>query len=422
MRQSPWFWIPSLFGAEAVPAAIITYVSLLMFLQAQTPPAVATVYCGCLFVPWLLKSFLREQVRRLGLFRRQIQWLQLALTLSLMLVAFTFSRYTPIGIRLFLALFLLSFLTAWHELAARMYYERMLLPQEQQVWNRPKMFFSQAAVVFTYGLMLMMVGALQVMHRRILLAWNEACYLVSGVLLCLAVYHVWILRRPSLGDDQRPVTPLTAMKAELRVMERIRRRPYWGLSVGMLFLLLLPQSLLFYTRVLFLLAPVGEGGLGCTLQEVAFAQGTVGVLGFSVGLVLGRKLLRCVPHAYGAWLQVLALGFGPAVYWFMAIHPPTSLEPLCLATLVAQFFFGLGLPMCLRFVRYISGNRYRNTINFLYIPLLVSVMLLPIAASGWLVGMLGFRLFFLINTLTAPLAWLALRQSRAWVRLNLRTA
>lgn len=417
MKQSPWSWIPSLFGAEEIPAAIITYVALVMFLQIQTPPAVATFYCGCLFLPWVLKSFLRDRVRRYGLYRRQIQWLQLAVTLVLMAVALTFATYTPSGGRLFSFLFLLSFLTAWHELAARMYYECMLPAHEQPLWNRLKMFFSQAALVFTYGLMLMLVGALQVLYRRVSPAWNEACYLVSGVFLCFALYHVLVLRRPSLADDSLPGSALGAVRAEVRVLERIRRRPHWLLAVAVLALLLLPQSLMFYSRVLFLLAPVGEGGLGCTLQELAFAQGTVGVLGFSAGVVLGRLFLRRLTSVHGSWFQALALGASPLVYLFMSIYPPASLASLCLATLWAQSFFGLGLPVCMRFVRYISDNRYRNTINYLYIPLVASVMLLPMAASGWLVDTLGFPLFFLLNTLTAPFAWLALLLTRAWDKL-----
>ena len=59
------------------------------------------------------------------------------------------------------------------------------------------------------------------------------------------------------------------------------------------------------------------------------------------------------------------------------------------------------------FVRYISGERYRSTINYLYIPLVCLVMLLPMAASGWLVARLGFRTFFLFDSLLVLPAWLA---------------
>ena len=60
-RNSPvgHWWVGTLFGAEEIPAAIVTYVAMLMFLQADAGAALATGYCGLLFLPWVLKSFMR---------------------------------------------------------------------------------------------------------------------------------------------------------------------------------------------------------------------------------------------------------------------------------------------------------------------------------------------------------------------------
>ena len=85
-----------------------------------------------------------------------------------------------------------------------------------------------------------------------------------------------------------------------------------------------------------------------------------------------------------------------------------------MATFQAQFLFGFGLNAIRHFVHYISGERYRNTISYLYIPLVATVMLLPISLSGWLVGAFGFKMFFLLDVLTAPVAWIfiALNKSK----------
>ena len=65
-----------------------------------------------------------------------------------------------------------------------------------------------------------------------------------------------------------------------------------------------------------------------------------------------------------------------------------------------------GLYACRLPVRYISGERYRNTINLLYIPLVATCLIPPAALSGWLASVCGYRLFFLLDALTAPLGWL----------------
>ena len=404
-RKRPW-WVATLFAAEEIPASIVTYVAVLMFLQTDTSPATSTFYCGLLFLPWVLKSFLRNRVRALGHFRYQLQWLELALVATMMALAFSFLRYTHQTFALFFGLFVLSFLSAWHELAARMYYERMLRPHEQKYYNTPKIIFSQSTVVLTYGLFIMMVGALQVIYRRIPRSWNEGCYLMAGLLLLFAIWHMFSLQRPHIADPREHGSALGAVRDEIRVIDRIRHKPHWRQAVVALALLLLPQSLMFYSRVLFLYLPKSDGGLGCTIQEIGFAQGAVGVIAFSIGILLGRQLLRWVDVRRVFWWMAIPLGLSPLLYLLMCYEPPSSLMVLCMATFQAQFFFGFGLNVTMMFVRYISGNRYRNTINYLYIPLVATVMLPAMAASGWMVEHLGFRLFFLIDTATALLAWL----------------
>ena len=118
----------------------------------------------------------------------------------------------------------------------------------------------------------------------------------------------------------------------------------------------------------------------------------------------GKRL----PWKQTFWWFAVPLGLSPIVYLVMSFEPPTSLMILSIATFQAQFFFGFGLNAVKYFVRYISGERYRNTINFLYIPLVATVMLPALALSGWMVTLLGFRLFFLVDVLTAPIAWLYL--------------
>ena len=49
----------------------------------------------------------------------------------------------------------------------------------------------------------------------------------------------------------------------------------------------LPEALLIRISNLFMIKPVSEGGLGLSTQEVGFVQGTVGVLGLTLGGIIG---------------------------------------------------------------------------------------------------------------------------------------
>ena len=401
MKQG--IWISTLFAAEEIPSAIVTFVALLMFLQIGASATLSTTLAALLFLPCILKSFLRAWVRRAGHFRHMLLLTEGLMCIALMALAFAFSQ----GIwYVFSALMLTSFLVAWHELTARMYYERMLYPRQQQYYTNLKIASAQLAVILTYGVLIILVGTLQVFFRQIRHSWAMGCYMTAGIFMLFLLLHLFILRNPQIGDQRRKHSMSESVKAEVHVMDRIRRQPHWWVYVLCMFLMLVPQSLMFFTRVHYLFDKVANGGLGCTIQEIGFAQGTVGVIAFTLGLTIGRSLMRWIPAEKLFWPLTFVLGLSPAVYLFMTIETPNDLGALCVGTFQAQLFFGLGICICRIPLRMISGERYRNCANLLSVPLVATCMLLPMIASGSLVSCLGYHHFFLLNTLIAPICWI----------------
>lgn len=403
------FWTLTLFAAEEIPSALVTFVALLVFLQLGAPVWLATLFAALLFLPWMLKSWGRSYVRRAGNFKYWIHLVELLMAVGLAAVAMAvnYGLWWTLG-----SLLIVSTLCSWHELLARMYYERVLSVRQQRAYEPLKIVSSQMAVVLTYGLMLMLVGVLQVYFRQrsIAYSWSLGCYAMAGIFLLIALLHWLILERSPRDGCMAVNTVSGSLRAEMRIIERISKRPLWWRHVLVLQLLLLPQGLMFLSRTVFLLDKSQGGGLGCTLQEIGFAQGTVGVIAFMLGISLGRWMLGRIPHDNALqWTMYVSLGLSPLLYLAMAVSQPDSLFVLCMATLQAQFLFGFGLNGCRRHVRYISGERYRTTVNLLYVPLISLCMFLPMALSGWMLTFLSYQQFFLIDLATAPVAWLAIK-------------
>lgn len=409
-RHSPLIWIPPLCVAEEIPTAVVTFVSLLMFLQFGVDYVWASCLNALLLLPSVLKSYMRSKLAKAGHFKRHIHQTELLLFCVLMTIALClkyrgFSVWTVFGL-----LFLVAWLCAIHDLLGQMYYNRMLYPLQQKFYRQTKIFASQATLVVTYGVLIIFAGFLEIFFRSVRTAWAMESYLVAGAFLVFAVINILTMQNPRVYNPYRYESLLGAFRHELRIVERIRRKPFVVQTVAVYALMLLPQSLLFNTRVFFLLADVTEGGLGCSIQEVGFAQGTVGVIAFSAGLFVGRMLYRT---RRGIWPFVVPLTLSPVFYLLMSLHPLRgNMAALCCMTFLTQLCFGFGLNICLPIVQYISGERYRNTIDYLHIPLTALVMLLPMFLSGWLADRLGFRDFFIFTTCTAPASWIALWQSR----------
>lgn len=398
-------WIFTLFAAEGIPSALVTFVALLIFLQQDGITPRATAFAAVLWTPWALKSWLRSWIRRAGHYRRTLHIFQLLLASAMAALAFVIPWGSAPSL---CVLFLVSLLTAGHSLAARMYYERMLRPPLQRFYDGYKMAASQIGVIVTYGMMIIVVGVLQIYFRQksLTYSWSLACYIASGVLLASAFLHMLTLQTTHVQSQYHTNTVSGSILSEYHILERISQRRDWWRHALLVFLALMPQGLMFGSRVLFFYDRTENGGLGCTLQEIGFAQGTIGVIAFWAGLMAGRFLLNYIPVRRLFWPMLFCLGASPLVYLFMTVEPPTSLPTLCIATFQAQLLFGFGLNACRSSIRYISDERYRNTTNYLYIPL-ISLCLIPtIAISGTLIHLLGYHLFFILDALSAPLSWL----------------
>lgn len=381
---------------------MVTYVALLLLLQLGTAPAEAISLSAMLFLPWVTKPLLRYGVRGTGHFRGQLHVAEALLSASLLLMALAVKQGSA---AVFLCLCGTSLLCVWHELVAGMCYEKMLLPVYQRLFSCPKMVCTQLAIIFTYGALIFLVGTLQVYFRQIRYSWSVGCYVVAGVFLLFAFHHLLWLRSPYARVSHG--TWEETDKEDVRLVERIRRQKALWRPMLILLLLLFPQGLLFHTRVLYLFTARAMGGLGCTMQEIGFAQGTIGVIAFSAGMAVGRHFIARCGFSKTFWPMAVSLALSPVIYLGMTVSPPSSLFALSACTMAAQLFFGFGIGICRLPVSAVSGARYSCTVSMLQVPLVSAAMFLPMAASGWLAQRLGFSLFFLVNALSAPVCLLS---------------
>jgi len=395
----------SLFAAQEVPAAIVTFVSLLVFVQTGTSPALSTLYSALLALPWVAKFWLGERVRRRRHYRVHLLLSEVLLVGLLFMASAVMNPssilFSFLGVgndfTIFIVLLLLSMVTAWHETIANAHYHYTIRPIVRRFYDAPRLFVSQSMIVFTYGLLIIMVSSLEVLYRSIYVSWSMAFRVAAGVILLALVWHVvkGLVERGSAEADG------TAKSAHLSLYADASKSAVHNRSFlrGVVFmtLMLLPQSLMFYTRVLYLLAPVEEGGLACSLQEVGFAHGVAGAIAFSIGLLASHKL---VVRSHFL-LSCLPLLLSPLVYLLMTVWPPQMLWQLSLCTFTAQLLFGFGLHRML-FMLHLPA------INGLRLPVVAAAMILPMALSGWLVLQLGYQQFFLIDSLTALLPFVFL--------------
>ena len=388
------FWTITLFAANEIPSAVVTFVALIMFLQMNIGVALSTLFAAILLLPWVAQPFMRRLLPGMGGDRWWLHLIEIILAGTMALFALTL-RNGMWWTMLMLAW--ISTLSAWHDIMAKHYFMRRTMMAQETHHLVLRALSSQMATVLTYGLMIMAVGVLQIYFRQRsqTYSWALGYYILAGAYLLMTLMNMLLLR--NAGNTEITTT---------------RQWPWqqkrWKEHLIMLLLMLMPQGLMFYSRTVFLLAQPQEGGLGCTLQEVGFAHGTIGVIAFLTGVALGKGILNKWGENRTKWPLTICLGLSPAVYLTMTHCKPEGVWMLSAYTLMAQLLFGIGLNACRRYIENLSGERYRNSVNPLYIPAISLCIVLPMALSGFLLERLDFKLFFMLDTLCAPITWVAI--------------
>lgn len=374
-------WLPSLNFAKGMAYVVVTVISLLMFWQLGLSLWLTVFLVALCHLPWVLKCWWKPFVEKTLDWRRWVLITQLALALAFVGMA----RAFPSAGLLFALLLLTAFLTAVHNVAA----DALSSHVEEQPRRRLTRELSRKfAFVVGQGVLVMVVGNLQVIFRNdVRLSWRLVFFLVAGLFLLLFLWHArWLPRlatRPSLGGGRlsKPV----------------------GLF---LFFYAFAQGMQSKVVVLFLLTPLGSGGLGLSPQEFGLVMGNLGIIGLTVGGLLGTRAVRRFGLWSCRWPMALAMLVPGATYAMLSRFQPTGLGAVSFCVACEQLAFGFGFAFYLSLLRQTSGRECGKSLMAL--SLMLSGM-----CSGLLQEAVGYGVFFILTlslSVLTPLSTLVLQR------------
>ena len=131
-------------------------------------------------------------------------------------------------------------LCSWHELLARMYYEKTLNLRDRIYFYKVKTFATLSTLILTYGVIIILVGFLEIFFRNIPHAWSMACYIMAGVFLLFFLVNIFLPpRRPlHLGISASESSLYGSVKTDARILDRMMRRKYSMRTFFFMFILL----------------------------------------------------------------------------------------------------------------------------------------------------------------------------------------
>ena len=350
-KKNPWAWVPTLYFAEGIPYVTVMTISLIMYKRMGMSNTDITLYTSWLYLPWVIKPFWSPFVDIIKSKRWWIVTMQLLIGASLGGVAFTIP--TAWWLQGTLCFFwLMAFSSATHDIAADGFY-MLGLNHHQQAWFVGiRSTFYRIATIFGQGMLVALAGNIAVLTRNVRYSWSLMFYFAAGLFIALWLYHNWILPRPKEDGDHGRMSAKELIAELGNTIRTFFNKPQ--VVVGICFMLFyrMPEGLLAKVSALFLVDYQHNGGLGLSDSEYGLAQGTVGIIGLTLGGILGG--IAASRHGLKRWLwpMVMAITLPDIVYVYLSYAMPSNLFVISTGIFIEQFGYGFGFTAYMLYLIY----------------------------------------------------------------------
>lgn len=438
-KTSPWTWVPSVNFAEGVPYVIVITLSVVMYKQFGMSNGDVAFYTGWFYLPWLIKPLWSPIVGMLKTRRWWIVTMELLVGVGLAAIAFTLplKGWLAWSMGLF---WLLAFSSATHDIAADGFYMMGLNTSEQSFFVGIRSTFYRLATIASEGGVLALIGWLTgrfsndlPMEDATRRGWMTALCIVGAVFVLFSLWHRFVLPRPAddhapeylssrneaagNGDEVSTIAHDNRWKAFFREFGATFATFFKKENVGtaLLFMLLFrfPEAQLTKISTLFLLDPVAEGGLGLTTAQIGLVKGTVGVIGLTLGGILGGIVASKGGLKKWLWPMVWAISLPDIVYIWLSFAQPSNLFIVGSCLFVEQFGYGFGFTAYMLFLLYYARGSHETAHYAIATAFMAAGMMLPGMFAGYLQEWMGYRTFFIWVTACCAITFLV----AAWVKI-----
>ena len=396
LSKNPWSWVPSLYFAEGIPYVAVMTIALVLYKQLGLSNTEITYYTSWLYLPWVIKPLWSPFIDLIKTKRWWITSMQILIGAAFGGVAFTIP--TDFWLQGTLAFFwLMAFSSATHDIAADGYYMLALDSHEQSWFVGIRSTFYRLAMIVGQGVLVMIAGTLEIIFRnQIAYSWSLLFYGCCGLFIAIWIWHTYVLPHPSEDGVREGVSASTILADFKETIKTFFQKEQ--VLVGILFMLLyrMPEGLLVKISTLFLIDAETNGGLGLSPQELGFVQGTVGVIGLTLGGILGGIVAGKDGLKRWLWPMVCAITLPDIVYVFMAYALPANLLIVNVCVFIEQFGYGFGFTAYMLYLIYYSRGEYKTSHYALCTAFMALSMMIPGLFAGALQEAVGYRMFFII--------------------------
>ena len=392
-RTSPWSWIPTLYFAEALPYVAVMTISVIMYKRLGISNTDIALYTSWLYLPWVIKPFWSPFVDLLKTKRWWVVTMQFLIGAGLAGIAFTIpmDHFFQVTLAVF---WLVAFSSATHDIAADGFYMLALDSHDQAFYVGIRSTFYRIATIAGQGLLVMLAGALENSTGKIPFAWSITFLILAGLFIGLCLYHKYILPVPKSDKAAATVTASTIFKEFFATFVSFFRKKQALVAILFMLFYRFPEAQLVKLVTPFLIDPREVGGLGLTTSEIGLVYGTIGIIGLTLGGIIGGIVAAHGGLKKWLWPMALAITLPDLVFIYLSSALPESLLIINVCVFIEQFGYGFGFTAYMLYLIYFSDGEHKTAHYAICTAFMALGMMLPGMIAGWLQEQLGYVNFF----------------------------
>ena len=392
-RTSPWCLIPSLYFAEALPYVAVMTISVIMYKRLGISNTDIALYTSWLYLPWVIKPFWSPFVDLLKTKRWWVVTMQFLIGAGLAGIAFTIpmDHFFQVTLAVF---WLVAFSSATHDIAADGFYMLALDSHDQAFYVGIRSTFYRIATIAGQGLLVMLAGALEDSTGKVPFAWSITFLILAGLFIGLCLYHKYILPVPKSDKAAVTVTASTIFKEFFATFVSFFRKKQALVAILFMLFYRFPEAQLVKLVTPFLIDPREVGGLGLTTSEIGLVYGTIGIIGLTLGGIIGGIVAAHGGLKKWLWPMALAITLPDLVFIYLSSALPESLLVINVCVFVEQFGYGFGFTAYMLYLIYFSDGEHKTAHYAICTAFMALGMMLPGMIAGWLQEEMGYVNFF----------------------------